>query len=41
MIGGQDADAQVKFLFTDGDFDPTVLRSPPLGDVELGKDFDA
>src|SRR5436190_1546302 len=39
MRGGDNTDAKVQLLVADGDFDATVLRTPPFGDIHLGKDF--
>src|SRR2546422_3929899 len=40
--GGQDRHAEVDITFgTQLQFDPPVLREPPLGDVQPGHDLDA
>ena len=38
---GQHADPQVDGVTTDRQFDTAVLRQPPLGNIEVGHDFDA
>ena len=40
MVGRDDTDTEVKLLVTHGDFDPSVRRTPLLGDIDFGQDFD-
>ena len=41
VAGGDHAHAQVEFLLPHRDLDATVLGSSPLGNVQLGENFDA